>query len=180
MAVTTTTAALILLGLAAILGALHWCTHGRSSPLAALAFMLAGPVLGLILFFPAAVSVYHGSPNYGKIYGLLPAEYLLVMAGVGLIAAVCTAGVYTGLIAGELRAARYSRPAVQRPAASAALRALGLDVRANLEDVERAYRDQAMRLHPDRGGDPDAFKQLQAHYEQAKRHFARRGRRGKA
>ncbi len=169
MAVTATTAALILTGLVATLAVLHWFTHGRSSPLAALAFMLAGPVLGLILFFPAARNVYHGSTNYGKIYGLRPTEYLVVMAGVGLAAAACTAGIYAGMIAGELRAARLSRPAVTRPAATAALRGLGLDALATLEEIEQAYRDLAMRLHPDRGGDPEAFKQLQSHYEEAKR-----------
>lgn len=40
---------------------------------------------------------------------------------------------------------------------------------AALKDVERIYREDAMVYHPDRGGDEDQFKALNALYEKAKR-----------
>jgi hypothetical protein len=51
--------------------------------------------------------------------------------------------------------------------AAACLQALGLDGRATVRDVKRAYRVKAKDVHPDRGGDPEAFKALQQHYERA-------------
>ena len=35
------------------------------------------------------------------------------------------------------------------------------------EDVKRTYRDLAKRLHPDAGGDEEAFKKMAAEYERA-------------
>ena len=47
-----------------------------------------------------------------------------------------------------------------------ALHILGLDPnKAVLEDVKPAYRAKAKLLHPDKGGDSAAFKQLVAAYE---------------
>jgi curved DNA-binding protein CbpA len=34
----------------------------------------------------------------------------------------------------------------------------------NKREVRNAYRRQARRLHPDKGGDPDAFKAMYAAY----------------
>lgn len=48
-----------------------------------------------------------------------------------------------------------------------ALRALYLPPDASIEDVKRAHRELAMLLHPDRGGDPVRFRQLQEVYEVA-------------
>jgi curved DNA-binding protein CbpA len=42
-----------------------------------------------------------------------------------------------------------------------------------LEQVERAYRELAKQVHPDRGGNAEQFKRLQALYEQAKRQAKR-------
>jgi len=36
---------------------------------------------------------------------------------------------------------------------------------ANQEDIKKAYRKKVIRLHPDKGGDPEEFKKLQAAYE---------------
>lgn len=46
-----------------------------------------------------------------------------------------------------------------------ALALLELGAEAGVEDVKRAYRRLARRLHPDAGGDPDAFRDLQRAYE---------------
>ena len=52
------------------------------------------------------------------------------------------------------------------------LRALGLRVPSTEEEVKRAYRRLAEKLHPDRGGDPHRFQLLQEHFEKS-RHYVR-------
>lgn len=47
------------------------------------------------------------------------------------------------------------------------MRALGLLPPYSISDVKKAYRAKAARLHPDAGGDPEAFKVLRAAYERA-------------
>ena len=44
----------IVVGIPVVLAALHRRTDGRSSPVAALGFVLSGPVLGVLLLIPAA------------------------------------------------------------------------------------------------------------------------------
>jgi DnaJ-like protein len=43
-----------------------------------------------------------------------------------------------------------------------ARRTLGVSPAATAEDIERAFRRRARTLHPDRGGDPDRFRELLA------------------
>lgn len=43
---------------------------------------------------------------------------------------------------------------------AAALAELGLVEPVDMHAIRRRYRELAMRLHPDRGGDPDAFRRL--------------------
>lgn len=45
------------------------------------------------------------------------------------------------------------------------LRALGLSLPCSSDDVKRAYRRRAERLHPDRGGDRQKFLILQRDFE---------------
>ena len=45
-----------------------------------------------------------------------------------------------------------------------AYRALGLDAGADAETVRRAYRERVKEVHPDRGGDEDAFRRVTAAY----------------
>jgi hypothetical protein len=52
-----------------------------------------------------------------------------------------------------------------------ALRVLGLPVTADDETIKRTYRRKAMELHPDRGGDAEAFIRLQAAYENVTREW---------
>ncbi|MBX3436318.1 MAG: DnaJ domain-containing protein [Planctomycetaceae bacterium] len=54
--------------------------------------------------------------------------------------------------------------AVPRPAF---MRALDLLPPYSVDDVKKAYRTKAARLHPDAGGDPEAFKALHTAYERA-------------
>lgn len=42
---------------------------------------------------------------------------------------------------------------------------LGIDVNASVDDIKKAYRKLAMQTHPDKGGDPEAFKKLNEAYE---------------
>lgn len=42
---------------------------------------------------------------------------------------------------------------------------LGLDKSASVEEIRRAYKDLAKQKHPDRGGDPEEFKQIQEAHE---------------
>lgn len=61
-------------------------------------------------------------------------------------------------------------PVDERPPVTAAppcLTALGLPLDCTAADVRRVYRRQARELHPDAGGDPQAFIALQRVYEQA-------------
>ncbi|MFB6120301.1 MAG: J domain-containing protein [Halobacteriaceae archaeon] len=46
-----------------------------------------------------------------------------------------------------------------------AYRALGLDPGADAESVEAAYREKVKEVHPDRGGDERAFREVREAYE---------------
>src|SRR5258706_6606789 len=56
-----------------------------------------------------------------------------------------------------------------RPLVPECLKALGLTRDATVEDVKRAYRELALKHHPDTGGNHDAFLQLGEHYNAALR-----------
>ncbi len=55
-------------------------------------------------------------------------------------------------------------------AATAAFRELGLPAGATMEEVRTAYRRRVKEVHPDRGGDEDAFKRVREAYTTAKQH----------
>ena len=42
---------------------------------------------------------------------------------------------------------------------------LGVSARASDVEIRRAYRNLVTKTHPDRGGDPAAFKRIQQAYE---------------
>lgn len=42
---------------------------------------------------------------------------------------------------------------------------LGVPQEANGDDIKKAYRKKVIKAHPDKGGDPEEFKKLQAAYE---------------
>ena len=52
----------------------------------------------------------------------------------------------------------------------AAFAALGVSRNADAEAVRSAYRDQVKEVHPDQGGDEEAFKELREAYTTAKNH----------
>lgn len=74
---------------------------------------------------------------------------------------------------GEVAATAYRQLAgPQGPVVRDPFLVLGLRPDASLEDIEDMYRVKARRTHPDRGGDAEAFKELIAAYEEAKRRRA--------
>ncbi|AEN07223.1 heat shock protein DnaJ domain protein [halophilic archaeon DL31] len=52
----------------------------------------------------------------------------------------------------------------------AAFAALGISRNADVDAVKSAYREQVKDVHPDQGGDEDAFKELREAYTTAKNH----------
>lgn len=52
------------------------------------------------------------------------------------------------------------------------MQTLGLCPPCTIEDVDHAFRRKALTCHPDRGGDPEAFRELYDAYDKAK-HFVR-------
>jgi DnaJ domain len=51
---------------------------------------------------------------------------------------------------------------------------LGITARATAHDLKRAFRQRALATHPDRGGDAEAFRQVQRAFKEAQRRIARR------
>lgn len=70
-------------------------------------------------------------------------------------------------------------PAWARQYTPGSLRSLGLDMPCTEEDVKRAYRALAEKMHPDRGGDRQKFLVLQAQFEEAMEFVRDANRRGK-
>lgn len=42
---------------------------------------------------------------------------------------------------------------------------LGVDKKATTEEIRKAFRKKALKEHPDKGGDPEKFKEISAAYE---------------
>lgn len=63
----------------------------------------------------------------------------------------------------KTRAPRPERPASAKPVS--AWETLGLSPGASPAEIKRAYRQRALETHPDRGGDPAAFRALTRAYE---------------
>ena len=170
-------------GLPLVLAALHRRTRGRSSPVAAFAFVAGGPVLGAGLLLWQALADAGRAKRTGSdafvqkyVYGLSIEAFGQVILAAGLAAAVIAALAYAWTIRDEIPSFKEDRKALPRPAAPPALQALGLTAFASPDDVDEAYRRLARQLHPDVGGDPAKFKRLQRDYERAKRDVARPGR----
>ena len=51
---------------------------------------------------------------------------------------------------------------------------LGITARATSVELKRAFRERALATHPDRGGDAEAFRQVQRAFKEAQRRIARR------
>ncbi|QDT72723.1 J domain-containing protein [Lacipirellula limnantheis] len=150
-------------------------TRGRSGPLAALLFVLFGPVLGVAAMVASLLTTRNPEAADIEIFGIPFADFIELVVTLGVVAAFIGSAVYAFEIRDELRA--YSewgqsgwlgrlRTGV---GTAPAMNALGLPLTATVDDVERAYRELAKQAHPDRGGDVEQFKRLQAAYERAKR-----------
>ena len=42
---------------------------------------------------------------------------------------------------------------------------LGVDKKATMEEIKKAYRKKAIKMHPDKGGDQEEFQKLQQAYD---------------
>jgi hypothetical protein len=51
---------------------------------------------------------------------------------------------------------------------------LGITAHATADELKRAFRQRALATHPDRGGDAEAFRQVQRAFKEAQRRIARR------
>lgn len=156
----------------------------RVGPVAALAFFVFGPLLGVIVFVAGASTEVlrarsSNAPERarGTVYGMEVSEYAALMLAIGLSASAAATLVYGGMIEEEFVTRRNeedeSRP---RPVAVPSLHAMGLAPSATIEDVERAYCELEMTLRPDRGGDGTAYRRLQRNYELAKTFVEQRHR----
>ncbi len=74
------------------------------------------------------------------------------------------------------RTARTSAPPSKATATSAPSiwETLGITSRATAVELKRAFRQRALATHPDRGGDPSAFRAVQAAFKEAERRIAQR------
>src|SRR4051812_3755330 len=59
-----------------------------------------------------------------------------------------------------------------RPRTTSIWETLGITARATADDLKRAFRQQALATHPDRGGDAEAFRQVQSAFKEAQRRIA--------
>jgi hypothetical protein len=111
--------------------------------------------------------------------------FVLVLTSFGLLVVVATGGAiyrkgrddrYDEHVQANFQSrmnSAYDRRQSQRVhpgEASASLRYLGLDDSATETEVLAAYRQLALRAHPDHNGDPHAFKRLHVHFERALKH----------
>ena len=42
---------------------------------------------------------------------------------------------------------------------------LGVDKKASTDEIKKAFRKKALKEHPDKGGDPEKFKEMTVAYE---------------
>jgi hypothetical protein len=68
-----------------------------------------------------------------------------------------------GRVAASPDEAAVDVPRVEVPGAASIL---GVVSGAGIDDIKRAYRARALETHPDRGGDPERFREVQHAYEQ--------------
>lgn len=170
---------IVLLAFTIGLISVHLRTESRSGPIAALLFVLFGPALGVGLMVASSLTSRRREDAVVKVFGIEFGYFLELMLTCGVVAAFVGAAIYAYEIRDELSAykeyghsgwlGRLRTGTGDAPA----LNALGLAPTATLEEVERAYRELAKQAHPDRGGDVEQFKRLQAAYERAKRQAAR-------
>ena len=169
----------------ALFGLLTWMhqrTAGRSSPPAALAFVLAGPVLGVCVVVPRAFAeqrLFEATGAVQPVGSNHAIAFVHTFICIALIAASLASVAYAIATYREWVSAHISFAPPPPFAAIDShapffLAELGLDRMSTLDDLERAYRDLAQVTHPDRGGADSDFKRLQANYERAREYLDRR------
>lgn len=104
---------------------------------------------------------------------LLLVLYLLIVLGLPLLGywfAVIDIRAYLRALKGALLVVKNhirGIPAWAKEHTPGCLYALGLEMPCTEADVKRAYRRLAEKMHPDRGGDREAFLRLQCELEEA-------------
>jgi len=162
---------------------LHDRTLGRSSPLAAAAFVLGpfGAIIGLVILAvqEADRTLIIGYQNEATFsVDIIRIAFLAVNSG---LAAACVAAiVFAWVTRGEwiyYHTASPEQDNHSQPTIPSCLKAFGLDHSSTLTDLETAYRALVKRDHPDRGGTAEQFKKLQVHYSIASKLLKRYQRR---
>jgi membrane protein implicated in regulation of membrane protease activity len=72
---------------------------------------------------------------------------------------------HTGAGGSGQRTRARSQGQRRRPSRETALRVLGLEPGASQAEIKRAYRERVKEVHPDRGGDEEAFQRVTSAYE---------------
>jgi hypothetical protein len=167
----TVAAILIFIVIAAIVLLLAQ-THGRCGPIAAVAFVLCGPVLGVVLIIPLGfqwTDQPRGQSPPNGLYGMEPVEYFTAMFLLGLLAAAAASAAYT-ISSDEGRAAIDLDPqeSPPYPVPSAALQAFRLPPWATAEQVEAAFQEDRAELQS-QGADEAELERLKKRYELALR-----------
>lgn len=147
-------------------------SRGRCGPIAAVAFVLCGPVLGIALIIPLGfqwTDQPRGQTPPNGLYGLDPAGYFTVMFLIGLVAAAVASAAYT-ISNDEGRATIDVDPKERAPLPipSAALQAFRLPPWATAEQVEAAYQEARAELEA-QGAEGAELERLRKRYERALR-----------
>ena len=74
----------------------------------------------------------------------------------------------------EASGPRATRAATPGPGQPSIWETLGLQSNATSDELKGGYRARALATHPDRGGDPEAFRAVQSAYKEALRRLAGR------
>jgi hypothetical protein len=78
-------------------------------------------------------------------------------------------------VTAEASGARAARAPAAVPGQPSIWETLGVPSNATSDELKRAYRARALATHPDRGGDPEAFRAVQSAFKEAQHRLARRG-----
>ena len=111
--------------------------------------------------------------TFDALDGIAVITYLLLIIGLPLIGywlMIVDIRAYLRALKGALVIVKNHIPGLPSWAKQytpASLRSMGLEMPCSEQEVKRAYRVLAERLHPDRGGDRQKFLELQRHFEEA-------------
>lgn len=161
----------------------HDRTLGRSSPLAAAAFLLGplGALAALVYWNSSQRS--ESTPGYIAIRGAANDFEILSISFYALMAGLVFSSIAALAFAWYTRAewlpyhTRWDAPEENNSRAiPKCLAVFGLNHNSSLEDLQIAYRARVKREHPDHGGTAEGFKRLQRYHDLATKVLQRFGR----